>query len=350
MYLAKAAVPSIRSFDYEVIDTNGWEWLVKTFTDTARAYFIKLGEGGEWAKECIEKGIIKFGYRGTPNDPCLRGEWDEVKAFWIERRNGDKSTAANDTRQIRTYYEATSDDIFITFSDGYLWWCQPRGVPVVLAEEGGIRVRPTVDGWHNASITGGPLLIGRLSGKLAMTQMYRGTICEVRDKDYLLRRVTGQSIPELVEIEATEQRLVEQILSMVRLLSPEDFELMVELIFSRSGWQRQLRTGGTLKTIDLELLLPTTGERAFVQVKSRTDQAEFEAYAAAFAASDAYQRMFYVWHTGTLKELSAANITLWGPDDIGGYVLNAGLLAWLKDRVSAESQCLTQKHDPECNK
>lgn len=298
--------------------------------DATKVYFIKLGEGGKWEDECIENGIIKFGYRETPTEFCLHGEWGKVETFWTERR-GNKSAASNDTRQIRTFFEATSDDLFITFSGGYLWWCQPRDVPVVLAEEEGVRMRSTVDGWRNTSFGGDPLLASSLSGKLAMTQMYRGTICKVEDRDYLLRRINGQRTPLLAEAEATEKVLVEQILAMVRLLTPEDFELVVELIFSRSGWQRQSQTGGTQKSIDLDLRLPATGERAFVQIKSQTNQVEFDAYATEFASSG---RVFYVWHTGTLKDPPPANITLWGPKDIGSLVLNAGLLAWLKDHVS----------------
>lgn len=301
--------------------------------ESTKAYFIKLGVGGEWEPGCLAEGTIKFGYRETPNELCLNGEWEKVKEFWAGKRSRE-GTATSDMRQIRTFFEASEDDLFITFAKGYLWWCQPTGTPVVLTEEGGARVRQTVDGWKNTSIGGEPLLMSLLSGKLTKTQMYQGTVCDVEEQAYLLRRINDQQTPELVEAEATEQVLVKQILAMVRLLTPEDFELMVELIFSHSGWQRQSRTGGTQKTIDLDLLLPTTRERAFVQVKSRTTTAQFDKYAAEFASSDAHARMFYVWHTGTINRELPANITCWGPDVIGSKVLDAGLLAWLKDRVS----------------
>ncbi|ODT97473.1 MAG: hypothetical protein ABS82_00575 [Rhodanobacter sp. SCN 67-45] len=301
--------------------------------ESTKAYFIKLGEGGAWEPTCLAEGTIKFGYHDTPQDLCEQGEWGEVWAFWARRR-GNKGTATNDTRQIRTFFEASEDDIFVTFSQGYLWWCRPASTPVVQNAEDGSRLRRTVEGWRNTSIRGQPLSVSRLSGKLTKTQMYQGTICEVYERVYLLRRINDQRTPELAAAEATEQVLVKQILAMVRLLTPKDFELMVELIFSRSGWQRQSSTGGSQKTLDLDLLLPTTRERAFVQVKSRTNTVQFDEYAAEFASTDAHNRMFYVWHTGTINRERPANITLWGPDVIGSTVLDAGLLGWLKERVS----------------
>lgn len=306
---------------------------MKGLLESTKAYFVKLGEGGAWESSCLADGTIRFGYHETPQDLCVQGEWEKVRAFWIQQR-GNEGTATNDTRQIRTFFEASEDDIFVTFSKGYLWWCRPSGVPVVQSAGDGSRLRRTVDGWRNTSIRGEPLLISRLSGKLAKTQMYQGTICEIEERAYLLRRINDQQTPEVLEAEATEQVLVKQILAMVRLLTPKDFELMVELIFSRSGWQRQSSTGGSQKTIDLDLLLPTTRERAFVQVKSRTNTAQFDEYAAEFVSTDAHARMFYVWHTGAVDTVAPAGITLWGPDDIGSKVLDAGLLAWLKDRVS----------------
>lgn len=298
------------------------------------AYFIKLGRGGVWEKSCLADGTLKFGYHETSHDDCLSGHWSAVHEFWThERRHA--GTAKNDVRQIQTFYEADETAIFITFSDGYLWWCQPTGRPQLLVHENNARLRQTVAGWRKTSLKGTPLLISRLSGKLTKMQMFRGTICEVSERAYLLRRLNDQPIEEVAAAEATEVILLDQILAMVRLLDPRDFELMVELIFSTSGWQRQTRTGGTQKTVDLDLLLPSTGERAFVQVKSETSADTFEAYAAAFASTDAHARMFYVWHTGSAgTQQVPPGITLWGPSEVSGKVLQAGLLAWLKDRVS----------------
>src|ERR1700751_5125927 len=82
------------------------------------------------------------------------------------------------------------------------------------------------------------------------------------------------------------------------LLQPFDFELLVDLVFSTSGWRRQGIVGKTQKTLDLDLTLPSTGERAFVQVKSKTTSAELAEYVGGLDDLGPYDRMFYVYHSG----------------------------------------------------
>ncbi|WWW56506.1 hypothetical protein V8948_11335 [Klebsiella quasipneumoniae] len=89
--------------------------------------YIKLGEGDEWEHECLTSGIIKFGYHKTPHQMCLEGKWEDVNKVWLEERKNNQSTATSDVRQIRTFYTATPDILFITFSQGLLHWCQPSG-------------------------------------------------------------------------------------------------------------------------------------------------------------------------------------------------------------------------------
>ena len=50
----------------------------------------------------------------------------------------------------------------------------------------------------------------------------------------------------------------------MRLLEPKDFELLVNLVFSDDGWRMLCVVGRTQKMIDLDILLPSTGERAFL--------------------------------------------------------------------------------------
>ena len=307
---------------------------VKKLPQNTKAYFIKLGVGGGWEEPCLANGTLRFGYRDTPHGQCLNGEWEKVHELWTKVRGGNVTTASNDTRQIKTFYEADENAIFITFFKGCLWWCHPKGAPKIHVSQDGTRVRKTVDGWKNASLGGELLSVSRLSGKLTKTQMYRGTICDVKEKAYLLRRINDEKTPELAAVEETEKTFLVQILAMIRLLDPRDFELMVELIFSNSGWQRQSWTGGSQRTIDVDLRLPSTGETAFVQVKSETDDDQFDEYANYLAGTDAHARMFYVWHSGAIDRRPPSNITLWGPDVIASKVLEAGLLRWLKDRVA----------------
>lgn len=124
--------------------------------------------------------------------------------------------------------------------------------------------------------------------------MFRGTICQVKAFDSLLRKLNDELLPETIVAEEAERALIEAIVGLMRRLTWQDFELLVELIFSTSGWRRISRAGGAQKTVDLELVLPTTNERAFVQVKSGANTAGFKEYARRFAEADAYEWMFFV--------------------------------------------------------
>ena len=227
-------------------------------------YYIKLGRGGDWEAESLRDGVLRFGYREAPHDQCARGDWQGV---WeaMKTIRGDAGAATRDVNQIRAYYEADEHSIFITFVGGLLYWCRPSG-PVELLDDRSHR-RQTAEGWRNTSVNGNLLSADRLSGRLLKVQMFRGTICDVRAGDYLLRKLSDQLSPEVAAAEEAERALMTAIVNLMRLLTWQDFELLVDLIFSTSGWRRVSQVGRTQKTVDLELILPSTAERAFVQVK-----------------------------------------------------------------------------------
>lgn len=297
------------------------------------ALFIKLGRAGEWEKGCLADGTIRFGYRETPHDLCVAGDWEAVQRFWTERR-GNSGTASNDVRQIRSFYESEASTIFVTFFGGLLYWCRPTGPVEVLEDRS--RLRRAVDGWHSQSVNGAKLTTDRLSGQLLKVQMFRGTICKVEPMDYLLRKLNDELTPEVAAAEEAEAAIIGAIMAMMRLLTWQDFELLVDLVFSASGWRRVGAVGRTQKTVDLELLLPSTGERAFVQVKALATPAAFDDYRERHAdAAEAYEKMFFVWHSGSIgRQREAANVVAIGPERMAQMVLDAGLFNWLKDKVS----------------
>ena len=295
-------------------------------------YYIKLGRGGDWEAESLRDGVLRFGYREAPHDLCARGDWQGV---WeaMKTIRGDAGAATRDVNQIRAYYEADEHSIFVTFVGGLLYWCRPSG-PVELLDDRSHR-RQTSEGWRNTSVNGTLLSADRLSGRLLKVQMFRGTICDVRAGDYLLRKLSDQLSPEVAAAEEAERALMTAIVELMRLLTWQDFELLVDLVFSTSGWRRVSQVGRTQKTVDLELILPSTAERAFVQVKSQATSAALNDYVARLAEADAYDRMFFVWHTGDIaEESSPAGVILLGPRKLSRMVLDAGLSSWLREKVS----------------
>jgi hypothetical protein len=304
-----------------------------TKIDAQNAYFIKLGRGGEWENECLSNGTLRFGYRETPHDLCLQGKWDAVRQFWKERR-GDAGTATRDMTQIRAFYEAGEDDLFITFAGGFMHWCRPSGPIELLPDNGRLR-RTVAGGWRKTSINNTPLTVDRLSGHLLKVQMFRGTICQIMAFDYLMRKLNDELLPEVAEAEKAERALMAAVIGLMRRLTWQDFELLVDLTFSSSGWRRVSVVGRTQKTVDFDLVLPSTGERAFVQVKAQTQESNFQEYSDRFAATDAYDKMFFVWHTGEVRtDDETGNISLIGPDRLAQMVLDAGLTSWLREKVS----------------
>jgi len=89
--------------------------------------------------------------------------------------------------------------------------------------------------------------------------------------------------------------------------------------------------GKTQKTLDLDLELPSTGERAFVQVKSKTTSGELAKYVDKL--EDQYARMFYVFHSGE-AETTDRRVTVIGPENLAKLVVDAGPVNWLIHKVS----------------
>jgi hypothetical protein len=89
--------------------------------------------------------------------------------------------------------------------------------------------------------------------------------------------------------------------------------------------------GGPQKTLDLDLILPSTGHRAFVQVKSETISKNLAEYIAKID-DVLYKRMFYVFHSGEAKT-DDPRVTVIGPEKLAELVMDAGLVSWLIQKV-----------------
>lgn len=278
------------------------------------------------------KGILRFGYNQTPFDAAIKGDWETVRKVWLDLRK-DKGSATRDVAQIRHFFEAGDDTLWITFFGGFLWWCFAKP-GVKHHQDGEGSYRETVDGWHNTDIHGTKLSSEKLSGNLLKVQAFQGTICEIGMLEYLKRKLNGRLLPEVEDAVKAEEQMVQKIIPLMRLLTWQDFELLVDLVFSNSGWRRIGEVGKTQKTVDIELMLPTTGERAFVQIKSTAGKEDVAEYLERLKNSDAYNRMFFVWHSGDVGEVEDGSVILISPNRLAKMVFDAGLTSWLRDKVS----------------
>lgn len=306
-----------------------------TFSQIKQALYIKLGEGGKWERTCFADGTIRAGYYEVPPEFSLARDHDGIRQVYL-RLGKDEGTATRYAGELLKFYEAGSETLWITFSGGSLHWAVAEGPAEYLGSDSalypaGSTLRQTASGWQKTSLSGKSLPISELSGRLTKVAGYRGTICAIKDWEfnYLLRRLQDQEIEEVQKAKAVRIELLKACETLITFLPWPDFELLVDLVFTNSGWRRMGSLGGDQKTSDLELIQPMTGERAVVQVKSATTQQELVAYEDGFSQMNA-NRYFYVWHTckGKLSSIMP-DLTIMGPDVLAEHVLNAGLYDWL---------------------
>lgn len=309
--------------------------LLPATIQTAQVRYIKLGEGGSWERECLDQSIIRFGFGSANEDRfplCRAGKWDELTKSFI-KEGKTKGTATRFTNESRLFFEDDGSTLWITFVGEQLCWGLLTSAPPERHADGRGVWRSVVGGWRSTDLKGEVLTKERLSGALTKLAAYRGTTCRVDVRDYVVRRINGLK-SEKVERALTTFRQMQQVaLELMRDLGDRDFEILVDLVFSTSGWQRQGTVGKTQKTLDIDLLLPSTGDRAIVQVKSSTTSAELAEYVDRLDDIGPYDRMFYVYHSGE-AENDDERVTVIKPEKLAEMVVDAGLVNWLIRKVS----------------
>jgi hypothetical protein len=297
-----------------------------------RVRFIRLGESSSWAKECLRSDTLRIGFWTQELfDLCTNSKWQELaRAF--EKRGKSKATITNFVAQVRAVFEDDGTTLWATFHAGRMYWtfidARLMPWPATHGEEGCYRqTRP----WRSETINGVPLWMTALPGWLTKTAGFPGTSCDMERPEDVIRRVNGDVIPEIATADRLLLELQASVVPLLHLMDWRDFELLVGLIFSTSGWRRQGRVGEEQETSDIEIELPSTGERAFVQIKSAANQTEFDEYRSKFGGS-AYDRMFYAYHQGQIQTTDS-RITLLGPERLARMVVEAGLVSWVLDKV-----------------
>ena len=300
------------------------------------ALYIKLGRGGDWEADCIKNGTLRFGYRETPHDACLKSDWTAVQRERQESR-GNRNVAKSDTNQIRYFYESDSRVLWVTFYKHALWWCFAQKGVTKLGD--GTKIRKTVSGWKAIDINDQQLSVSTLSGKLLSMQGFRGTICQVKEFRYLLRRINADEHPDVLAAKHALQSLHASLESVIATLTWKDFELLVDLIFRQAGWRRVGAIGATTKAIDLDLLSPLSSERYGVQIKSQATRKVYESYRDdRLANMQGFARCYFVVHSPApdLQVVSTGDnddVRLLLPGDIAQLTAKYGLSDWVIDKA-----------------
>lgn len=309
----------------------------KYFVKASAVKFIKLGRKGYWEKDCIEgkNPSIRLGFRSKQHPECLAGNWDAIHRYWATTGGKTKGKATEVTNQIRAFYTANEKTLWITFFKRKLYWCFVSATVKELAD--GSRIRKVLGSWSCEDVNGNPLHTDNLSGSLTKVQGFRGTICSVEQADYLLQRLNGRSVPEVERAVTLLGELEGAMNALISKLGWKDFELLCDLIFTNAGWQRVGSLGKTQKSVDLELLSPVTGKRAFVQVKSQSTLETFLRYKTDFESMTQYDEMYFIVHSPSMElesYPSESRIVLLTSNRLAKLAISAGLAEWLIRKVS----------------
>jgi hypothetical protein len=292
--------------------------------------FIKLGEKGRWEQSCIEDdGTIRLGYQSPYHEHSLAGDWELVRAFWLDHRKGNQGAATRDLSQIRDFYELSEAALWITFYKRKLYWCFAERQ--VIQREDGSRTRKAINGWSCEDSKANTLTIENLDGRVTKVQGFRGTICGVDLPEYLIRKINGEKQPEVIAAKENLAALQHSIEHLIKGLWWKDFELLVDLVFAQSGWQRISVLGQTDKDIDLDVFSPVTNRRAFIQVKSHASHEILNTSVARFREMKQFDEMYFVVHSSDteLVNRSENTVHVLGLSRLSELVINAGLVNWL---------------------
>jgi hypothetical protein len=312
------------------------EWDANDWAGNSALY--KLGTSNSWADLCFERGEVHFGHPSVSHEMAERADRNEIIRRRIEQ--GRTPTApADDARQIIDFHTLGPQCLWVTFARGHLWWTFANSEVVWLGGDGsfhGVWMRKCIRGWRNTDIHGGLLKMNALSTRLTRVAAYRRTICGVESKDYLIRRINGVSEPLLVKAAEARKVLVQVTSDAIASLHWADFETLVDVVFARSGWHRTSHLGGRLKTIDMAIDQPTTGERAAVQVKSTADQASLDEYIARIDEMGTYSRLFFICHTpsGNLSAGDRPDAHVWDGRAFAETVVRLGLQDWVLEKIA----------------
>lgn len=307
-----------------------------TKVDAAKALFIKLGQSGGWERECINSGILRLGYHDVPHDCCQSSDWEKArKAF---PSSADPGSVTRHLNQVQQFYEEPATTLWITFYSDRLWWC--FSAPNITQLPGKSKTRPVIGSWCDKDANGSPLLKGRLSGKLLAVQSFQGTICSVKEREYLLHKINGTSEPHVAEAQLAVEKLVSAVAPIIRNLHPKDLETLTDLIFRQAGWQRTGVAGEVEKDIDLDLLSPITQERIAIQVKSKASEAMYRSYQAKYSDMSGFSRFYFVTHSpdSVLEKIASestdGSFVFWGVEQLALQAVRNGLVGWLMDKAS----------------
>lgn len=305
--------------------------------DFDNAFYLKLGRKGSWESELENGNKARIGWSNISLGDIKNKNWEKIrKDIELDFESRDKKKGVTqDYNALKSFCEATENDVFITFSDGLLYWCMLSSDKI--QEDTISKYRYLKDNWRNTDIKGNVLRINSISGKITKTQGYRATLCSIDEKDALKRIINCEANPIVADINQKETELQNLLVIAFSELHWKDCELLTDLIFNQSGWKRISIVGKSMQYMDIELENPITKERYQVQVKAMASAKDFINYAEKFSKKN-YNKMFFVSFSNdvSLEEYKNEyeNVVLLKGIELAALIITLGLTSWVVDKIS----------------
>ncbi len=302
--------------------------------------YVKNGASGRWWAAAKAHAQLHCGWWFLPRDLLQRLDLQGIEAA-IRDHYKKPAAGTTDVNAIKSLIESPSQHLWVTFEDGYLWWCTVNDEITVNIDkhnentEGSFWLtckRP----WSNRSIGGRLLARSDLPGPVTAVAGFRAMICEPSASTEILRIIQDKEDPDCIAAALARDSYTGAVAKLVKRLHERDFELLIDLILTRTGWMRLAEAGGTTEGVDIEVQNATADEIAFVQVKSRAAQAVLDDYVERFRARrDRYDRMIFAVHSAvaTLDPPTGEPIQVWNDDRIAQLSVQLGLGEWIAKRL-----------------
>ena len=211
--------------------------------------YVKNGSGGRWWQVAKERGQLHCGWWFIPRDLLCQIDLARIKDFIKQHEEFKTPGAATaDFNALNVVLDRPSQHIWITFEEGYLWWCTVRdGITVNMdtskeREEGSFWLtcdRP----WNNRSVGGRLLARASLPGKVATVAGFRAAICEPSGSAEILPIIQDKDDPDAVAAASAREVYTSAVAKLIAKLHDRDFELLIDLILARTGWSRLSEAG-----------------------------------------------------------------------------------------------------------
>ncbi|MFN8307327.1 MAG: hypothetical protein U0T79_11165 [Ferruginibacter sp.] len=298
--------------------------------------YIKLGSGNEWADECLKKGILRIGFREISKDLFETEDLDRIWYKYVEL-GYPKRAADMYWSQLNTFFEAKESVIWITFHQQKMWWCKTKK-GYKFADDN-TKFKEVIGAWSDKDINGKKLWEDNLSGNLTKTKAYLSTICVPDAADYAWNKIHCLQSRETIQFETDLAAFRKSTIGLIRNLTWQDFEVLVDLIFRNAGYQRMGVVGKNVKAIDLSLLHPLSNEKIFVQIKSAATLAIYDNWKSKILVRDSDETQYYFAVHSPKKDLQDYEETrpdkfkLWREKEISEMVIRFGLIDWLVQKV-----------------